>query len=69
MSEGKKCFDLLSRTRNELTILDGADGRTNVIGAVESQANSREDLLEQLQQAVAMLGMNEGKIWASVSFS
>jgi len=50
---GKKCIDLLSRNGPELRLLDGEDGRTNVVGATEVNAKSEAELLATLRDAFA----------------
>merc|ERR1712107_39774 len=50
---GKKCIDLLSRSRAELRLLDSEDGRTNVVGATETEVSSAESLLSALREAFA----------------
>merc|ERR1719492_298885 len=50
---GRKCYDLLARSRAELKLLEGDDGRTNVVGAVEAQAQTSEDCCRIFREALA----------------
>jgi len=48
---GRKCFDLLSRARAELKLMDSDDGRTNIIGAAEAMAGNWEELQRTVKEA------------------
>jgi kinesin family protein 2/24 len=50
---GKKCMDLLSRTKAELKILDDEGGRTQVVGAIEALPKSADEILSNLRDAFA----------------
>lgn len=49
---GRKCFDLLTRQRTELKLLDDQSGRTNIIGAVEVPVQSADECLQLLRDAL-----------------
>eukprot|EP00931_Biecheleriopsis_adriatica_P061394 TRINITY_DN36912_c0_g1_i1.p1 TRINITY_DN36912_c0_g1~~TRINITY_DN36912_c0_g1_i1.p1 ORF type:complete len:812 (-),score=132.11 TRINITY_DN36912_c0_g1_i1:78-2513(-) len=46
---GKKCLDLLSKTRSELKLLDDEDGQTKLVGATEVSTVSGSDLIAALR--------------------
>jgi len=50
---GKKCFDLLARPRSELKLLEDGEGRTTIVGAVESLAYGVDDLCRGVREAFA----------------
>jgi len=50
---GKKCFDLLTKQRAELRLLDDANGRTQVVGAEEFDVESAVECFGMLQKSLA----------------
>lgn len=50
---GKKVFDLLTKQRSELRVMDDHTGRANVIGAIEIQTQSAEDCVRAIRDALA----------------